>query len=67
MNIMKALCETKMVLSRSEARRVISLGGCKVNGEEADLTTEVEPGDEIKVGKHKRVKVGENADHTDLD
>ena len=54
-NIAKVIHEKKMVVSFSEARRLISMGVVEVNGEKVvSLDKEIEDGDEVKVVKVKK-------------
>ena len=57
MNIVKALCQTKLVLSMAEARRSLAIGGVTVNGEKAMVDTEVHKNDTIKIGKKQEAKL----------
>jgi len=59
-NIIKLLADSKLVASKSEARRLISQGGVSVDGEavrEEDFTVSLAQERVIKVGKRKFLRV----------
>lgn len=48
----------ELVKSNGEVRRLVSEGGLLLNGEKvADFTVEVGPGDEIRVGRHRYLRL----------
>ena len=52
------LREAQLVKSGGEVRRLASEGGLTVNGEKiADFNIEVGPGDEIRVGRHRYLRL----------
>jgi tyrosyl-tRNA synthetase len=57
-NIVEVLKESNLTLSKGEARRVISQGGVKVNGEVVkDLNYKIKKGDVLKKGKISFLRV----------
>jgi len=60
LNILDLLVKTKMVLSKSEAKRLVEQGGVKINQETKtnwQEEIEIRPGLVIQVGKRKFVKI----------
>jgi ribosomal protein S4 len=56
--LIKILQEHNLVISLSESRRLVCMGGVKVNGKLCeDLDCEVETGDLIEIGKKKSLIV----------
>ena len=54
------LCQSGLCISRNEGRRLVVGGIAKLNGEPITNITEeleVQPGDELTVGKHRKVKI----------
>ena len=52
------LREAELVKSNGEVRRLVAEGGLVVNGEKiADFNIEVGPGDEIRVGRHRYLRL----------
>lgn len=50
--VVDALVNAKVVISKSEARRMIAMNAVSLNGEKvADLLADTVPGDTIKAGK----------------
>ena len=59
MRLVKTMAEEGLVVSCSQARRVICQGGVKVNDVTiSDLDAEVKPGDTIQLGKRRSVTIG---------
>jgi tyrosyl-tRNA synthetase len=59
-NIIDLLVETKMVSSKSEARRLVQQGGVKVNDQiikEWDVVIDIEDGQILQAGKRKFIKL----------
>ena len=58
-DIVSFLIESKMILSKSEARRVLDQGGVKINGEVVrDVKYELKSGDVVQKGKINFIQVG---------
>jgi tyrosyl-tRNA synthetase len=58
--LLNALRDAGVVASGSEARRLVTQGGVMVNGDVvAEITHEVSAGDEIKVGRHRFLRIVE--------
>lgn len=58
--LLNALRDAGLVASGGEARRLVAQGGVTVNGEAVDeIAFEVSPGDEIKVGRHRFLRIVE--------
>ena len=56
--LLNALRDAGLVASGGEARRLVAQGGVTVNGEAvAEIAFEVSPGDEIKVGRHRFLRI----------
>ena len=54
----EVLREAALVKSNGEVRRLVTEGGLVVNGEKiADFNIEVGPGDEIRVGRHRYLRL----------
>lgn len=63
MDLVKTLANERLVMSCSEARRVIAQGGVKINNESiTDLDAEVQPGDIVQIGKREAKRIGERPD-----
>ncbi len=59
-SILDILVETGVSTSKSDAKRLISVGGVEIDGEKIDdWEIKVEPGKTIKAGKHKFIKTTE--------
>jgi tyrosyl-tRNA synthetase len=56
-NIVEVLLETKLATSKSEAKRLLSQNGVKVDDKTASEDAEVESGSLIQVGKRKFVRI----------
>lgn len=56
-NIVEVLVETKLVASKSEAKRVLAQNGVKVNDQIANESTKVSGNSIIQVGKRKFIKI----------
>jgi tyrosyl-tRNA synthetase len=56
-NILDLMLEAGLVPSKSEARRLITGQGVKINSEKATLESELKAGDILQVGKRKFVKL----------
>ncbi len=58
--LLNALRDAGVVTSGGEARRLVAQGGVAVNGEAVEeITLEVSPGDEIKIGRHRFLRIVE--------
>lgn len=58
--LLNALRDAGVVSSGGEARRLVTQGGVTVNGDAVDeITVEVSPGDVIKVGRHRFLRIVE--------
>jgi tyrosyl-tRNA synthetase len=58
--LLNALRDAGVVASGGEARRLVTQGGVMVNGDVvAEITHEVSAGDEIKVGRHRFLRIVE--------
>ena len=52
------LVETELASSGGEVRRLVAQGAVTVNGERVDdFTVDVAPGDEIRVGRHRFLRL----------
>jgi tyrosyl-tRNA synthetase len=56
-NIVDVLVETKLATSKSEAKRLLTQNGVKVDDETATEETEIKSGNLIQVGKRKFIKI----------
>lgn len=56
-NIVDVLVETKLAASKSEARRLLTQKGVKINDQVANESNQVKPSDTIQVGKRKFVRI----------
>ncbi len=58
----RVLVEAGLASSNAEARRLVAQGAVALNGEPvAEFTTEVSPGDELRVGKHRFLRLVDGA------
>jgi tyrosyl-tRNA synthetase len=58
--LLNALRDAGLVASGGEARRLVAQSGVTVNGDAVEeITLEVSPGDEIKVGRHRFLRIVE--------
>ena len=58
MALTDVLREAELVKSNGEVRRLVGEGGLLLNGEKvADFNIEVGPGDEIRVGRHRYLRL----------
>lgn len=62
-SVVKAMAETGMVVSCSQARRAIAMGAVKINGKTIDdIMAEVKAGDTVQLGKREAIRIGEEPD-----
>ena len=56
-NIVEVLMETKLVASKSEAKRLLEQNGVKVDDKTASESTKIKSGNLVQVGKRKFVRI----------